>query len=328
MKEDQAKFLLIFRKRSLNIDQIKAKTELDDIALIKMLNELMDNGIIIGLPSRSTGIMVYSLVSILPGLIEYPFMRGEKGKMQKEVAKLMDVLFDELSHLTQSNYDVIVEQFKGGNPMDRVVPVEKEIETNLEVVLPYEVITGIIERNEIISVNHCYCRNWKNNLQDQCKLESPKLSCFQFGRYAQFLIDHNFGKSISKEEATKILKEAEDDGLIHKAIHLKNPGQEEDAFCNCCNCCCQFFQLYKRGIFPFHTLTYYIARVDENRCIGCGTCAQKCPIEAIELKDTLSITNLDKCIGCGLCAHHCPEKARSLERTGLREVFIPPPQIV
>ena len=51
-------------------------------------------------------------------------------------------------------------------------------------------------------------------------------------------------------------------------------------------------------------------------------------IEAIELTNALSITNLDKCIGCGLCAHHCPEKARSLERTGLREVFIPPPQIV
>ena len=328
MKEDQAIFLQIFRKRSLNIDQIKAKTDLDDLALQKMLNELMDNGLIIGLPSRSTGIMVYSLVSILPGLIEYPFMRGEKGKMQMEVAKLMDTLFNELSHLTQSNYDVIVEQFKGGNPMDRVVPVENEIETNLEVVLPYEIIKDIIERNEIISINHCYCRNWKNNLQDQCKLETPKLSCFQFGRYAQFLIDHNFGKSISKGEAIKILKEAEDYGLIHKAIHMKNPGQEEDAFCNCCNCCCQFFQLYKRGIFPFRTLTYYIARVDEKKCIRCGTCAQKCPIEAIELKDTVSITNLDRCIGCGLCAHHCPKKARSLERTGLREVFIPPPQIV
>ena len=328
MTEDQAKFLLMFRKRSLNIDQIKKKTELDDISLMKMLNKLMDNGMIIGLPSRSTGIMVYTLVSILPGLIEYPFMRGEKSKKHKEIANLMDKIFDELSLLTQSNYNVIVEQFKGDNPMDRVVPVNKEVETHLDVVLPYEVVKGIIDRNEIISVNYCYCRNWKDNLQDQCKIESPKLSCFQFGRYAQFLIDHNFGKPISKREAITILKEAEDDGLVHKAIHLKNPGHEEDAFCNCCNCCCQFFQLYKRGIFPFHTITYYIAKLDESKCTGCGTCVQKCPIEAIELIDTLSVTNLDRCIGCGLCAHHCPEKARNLERTGLREVFIPPPQLV
>lgn len=328
ISEEQAKFLLIFRKRSLNIDQIKVKTEFDDKALNEMLDELMDNGIIIGVPSSSTGIMVYSLVSILPGLIEYPFMRGEKGEKQKKIAKLMDMLFDELSHLTQSNYDIALEQFKGGNPIDRVVPVEKEIETNLDVVLPYEVSKSIIERNDLISVNYCYCRNWKDNLQDTCKLESPKLSCFQFGKYATFLIDHNFAKSISKEEAIKILKEAEDLGLVHKAIHLKNPGQEEIAFCNCCNCCCQFFQLYKRGIIPFHTLTYYIANLDENKCIGCGICVEKCPIDAIELTTAISLTNLDRCIGCGLCAHHCPEKARNLERTGLREVFIPPPQIV
>ena len=328
VNEDQAKFLLIFRKRSLNIDQIKSKTDLDDLALNKMLNELMDNGIIIGIPSRSTGIMVYSLVSILPGLMEYPFMRGEKGKKQQEIAKLMDKIFDELSHLTQNNYNILVEQFKTGNPIDRVVPVEEEVEPYQDVVLPYEAIKRIIERNEIISVNHCYCRNWKENLHEQCKLESPELSCFQFGRYAQFLIEHNFGKPITKGEALKILRKAEDNGLLHKAFHGRNPGQEEDAVCNCCNCCCQLFQLYNRGVFPFHTLTYYIAKIDEKKCKGCGTCSQKCPIEAIELIDNLSITNLERCIGCGLCAYHCPEKARSLERTGLREVFIPPPQIV
>jgi len=31
----------------------------------------------------------------------------------------------------------------------------------------------------------------------------------------------------------------------------------------------------------------------------------------------------NKCIGCGVCAHHCPENAIHLERTGLRDVFIP-----
>jgi Pyruvate/2-oxoacid:ferredoxin oxidoreductase delta subunit len=327
MSEDQAKFLLIFKKRSLNIDEIKANTDLNDETLDKMLSDLMDNGLIIGIPSRRTGIMVYSLVSILPGLLEYPFMRGKKGEKQKKLAKLMDKLFDELRSLTQDNYDVIVEQFRGGTPMDRVVPVEKELEINQEIVLPYEDVKGIIARNDIISVNYCYCRNWKDNLNEPCKLESPDLSCFQFGRYANFLIEHNFGKAISKNDALKIVEEAEDHGLIHKAIHMKNPEQEEDAFCNCCNCCCQLFQLYKRGIYPFHTLTYYISITDEKKCIGCGTCVEKCPIEAIELKNAFSVTDLNRCFGCGLCAHHCPEKARNLKRTGLREVFIPPPQM-
>ncbi|MFX0177127.1 MAG: ATP-binding protein [Candidatus Hodarchaeota archaeon] len=324
--EEQANFLQIFRKRSLTFDQIKAKSYLDDNAINKMLNELIDNGIIMGIPS-STGIMIYYLVSILPGLLEFPFMKGEKGEKQKTLARLMDTLFDELSHLTQSNYDMVINQFRSANPMDRVVPVEIEIDVPQEIVMPYEEVKGIIERNDIISVNYCYCRNWKDNLNDPCKLETPLLNCFQFGKYAQSLIDHNFGKAISKEETIKILKESENAGLVHKAIHLKNPEQEEQAFCNCCSCCCQFFQLYQRGIFPFHTLTYYMANLEQDKCIGCGTCVEKCAVDAIELIDDLSVTSLDKCIGCGLCVHHCPENARNLERTGIREVFIAPPKL-
>ena len=327
ISEEQAKFLQIFRKRSLNINQIKAKTDLDDKALEKMLMELMDNGLIMGIPSRSTGTMVYYLVSILPGLMEYPFMKGEKGEKQKKLAKLMNKYFDELRQLTQSNYDLIVQQFRNANPIFRVVPVEKEVEIPQEVVLPYEDVKKIIEKHDIIGVNYCYCRNWKENLNEPCKIERSKQNCLQFGRYAKNNIDHNFSKAISKEEAIEILKEAEDSGFIHKAIHMQDPNLEELNLCNCCNCCCQFFQLYERGILAFHTLTSYIANVDETICRGCGICVEKCPIEAIKLRDSLSITNKDKCIGCGICAHHCPENARTLERTGLRKVFIPPPKV-
>ncbi|MFW9866439.1 MAG: ATP-binding protein [Candidatus Thorarchaeota archaeon] len=291
-----------------------------------MLNDLMDNGIIMGIQS-SSGIMVYYLVSILPGLIEYPFMRGEKGEKQKKLARLMNTLFNELSSLTQSNYDLMVKQLSSGNPMDRVIPVDMEIDIPREIVLPYEDVKGIIERNDLISINYCYCRNWKDNLGEPCKLDTPDLTCFQFGKYAQFLIDHNFGKLISKDEALKIIKESEDSGLIHKAIHLRNPGQEEQAFCNCCSCCCQFFQLYKRGIFPFHTLTYYLADLDSEKCTGCGICIEKCPIDVIKLIEDHSVTNLDRCIGCGLCVYHCSEKARTLKRTGLRDVYLQPPKI-
>jgi ferredoxin len=77
---------------------------------------------------------------------------------------------------------------------------------------------------------------------------------------------------------------------------------------------------------PILSLTSYIAKVIEDECIGCGTCVEKCPIEAIELIDTVAFVNKDKCIGCGVCAHHCPEKAIEFKRTGPRKVFILPPK--
>jgi Fe-S-cluster-containing hydrogenase component 2 len=46
-------------------------------------------------------------------------------------------------------------------------------------------------------------------------------------------------------------------------------------------------------------------------------------MEAISMDDVASIDE-DLCIGCGVCAHGCPAEAIMLERTGKREVFVPP----
>jgi pyruvate formate lyase activating enzyme len=60
-----------------------------------------------------------------------------------------------------------------------------------------------------------------------------------------------------------------------------------------------------------------------DRCTGCGTCAQVCPQEAIEVYSGKSHTNREVCIGCGRCADTCPNGARSLigKSVSAREVF-------
>ena len=70
----------------------------------------------------------------------------------------------------------------------------------------------------------------------------------------------------------------------------------------------------------------YLAKVENELCIGCGTCVEKCNAEAIELVDSLAVVNEERSIGCALCAKHCPEEAMSMERTGPRKVFAPPPK--
>ncbi len=47
----------------------------------------------------------------------------------------------------------------------------------------------------------------------------------------------------------------------------------------------------------------------ESNCIGCGMCARKCPISAIEMKDKKPIWVKDKCIMCLGCLHRCPKFA-------------------
>lgn len=47
----------------------------------------------------------------------------------------------------------------------------------------------------------------------------------------------------------------------------------------------------------------------ENSCIGCGLCARKCPVHAIELKEKSPVWVKDKCTMCLGCLHRCPKFA-------------------
>jgi len=49
-------------------------------------------------------------------------------------------------------------------------------------------------------------------------------------------------------------------------------------------------------------------------------------METISLIDDIAKINNEKCIGCGICAHHCSQEAIKLVYNK-REVFIPPLKI-
>ncbi len=329
MTEEHAKFITIFRKPSLNIDQIREKTTIDEDALQKILNELMDNGVIVGTKSRSTGIAVYRLLGPFPGMFEYTNLRGETDEKHKKMAKLFEQIFVEMRKGTQSNYESVVKQFANFPPVVRIVPVEEEIEdVPIDKVMPLEEVSKIVDRYEDIAVAHCYCRHSRDLLDEPCKVTDERKNCFLLGKSAQFAIEHKFANSISKEKAKKIISKASDEGLVHKAFHVHlNTELEEEAICNCCACCCGIFQLYSRGVMPYHCFTNYLANVLDDNCVGCGTCVELCPMNTIELVDSTARVNESKCIGCGVCVHHCPENAIELLRIENREVFVPPPRI-
>lgn len=54
-----------------------------------------------------------------------------------------------------------------------------------------------------------------------------------------------------------------------------------------------------------------VATVDTDKCIGCGTCEEVCPIGAISVAQVAK-TDPKRCQGCGLCVTACPAGAISM----------------
>lgn len=55
------------------------------------------------------------------------------------------------------------------------------------------------------------------------------------------------------------------------------------------------------------------AVVDAEKCTGCESCLDSCPLEAIEMKDDIAVIDADTCGDCGACVDACPVEAISME---------------
>lgn len=63
-------------------------------------------------------------------------------------------------------------------------------------------------------------------------------------------------------------------------------------------------------------------RVDKDACIGCGLCADHCPMDTIEIKNKKAKIYPKNCIRCFCCQEFCPRAAISSERSPLAKLLI------
>ncbi|MBY8992619.1 MAG: 4Fe-4S binding protein [Candidatus Lokiarchaeota archaeon] len=199
----------------------------------------------------------------------------------------------------------------------RTIPVGITIDHEVQIA-SFDDVKKIIENVEgPLGLINCVCRQAKEEIGHTCKTTSRKETCMGFGPMAQMYNDMGWGREISREEAIEILRKNEEDGLVIQ------PGnaQKTDFICSCCSCCCEGLSNIKLLPNPADVIpTNHYAEIDSDLCIGCGTCVDRCPMEAITLDDDISSISRLRCIGCGNCISVCDSGALSLTKKEKQEV--------
>ncbi len=342
IEEDEVDFVASFMSQvSQTLEQLKKNTGLSEAEIIAKTDALAGRGVIFNQPN-SAGIMVYRLLPLINvGTFEYTFMgRLEENQRNREISLLFQKLFSELREGVKKNYDQLAPFFLQMPPVDRTVPVaenkpsgkrikimvNQSIEAPVERIMPTQEVEKIIAKFDDIAVGHCFCRHHKDLTGRPCKQTDEREACFTFGKSARYTSSQGFSRMISKEEALKILKNSEEEGLVHKAYHPNfNIQKDETSICNCCHCCCG--NSVDNSFIPITNATNFLAVIDQNLCVGCGTCVEKCHTHAISLNEDGKAERMEeRCIGCGICASFCPENAIALLE-GERLVRIDPAKI-
>jgi formate hydrogenlyase subunit 6/NADH:ubiquinone oxidoreductase subunit I len=129
------------------------------------------------------------------------------------------------------------------------------------------------------------------------------------------------GRYISLEEAKQIVKNNDEAGLVMQPFNSQKIG----GMCSCCGDCCGMLRSLKKQPIPAAAVkSNYFARMDEQECIGCETCLERCQMDAVEMVDEVATVDLDRCIGCGLCVTTCPSEAMQLVQKPKDQQYLPP----
>ena len=308
---EEAKLAL---KLKFNVDPLKkiyARIKKSGIAiesLEQQLDEMYQKGLI-NRGKRKEGdkeIKYYANAPLVIGMFEYQLKRLKK-----------EFLEDFQEYLEEAFWEK--EFNKTGIPQLRTIPIEQSLDYQ-QTISTYDDLRLMIENiGEPISVAECVCRKSNELLGKPCEKTKLQESCFQFRTSAKLYIEKGLARKIAKEEALKILEKAEEDGLVLQPGNSQRPGN----ICTCCGCCCEVLTNQKRLPEPaqFFATNYY-AKVDQDLCAGCGTCEDRCNMNAVHVEDIIAVVDIESCIGCGVCVPTCTTEAISLKKK--EEETIPP----
>lgn len=301
---EEARIALTLRPFPEPVSTISERMNADEKEMGEILYDMSRRGLILRY-KESEEIIYYFLAPWMIGIWEF-----QLNRLTPDNVKLYEKYFEE--GMVPLNKTKKVGGF-------RVIPVQREIQDNIEI-QPYEKVSEVIDSQTRFALADCICRKEARIMGEGC--DKLLEACLSFGPAADYYIENELGREITKEEAKEILLKAEDDGLVHFSSNHK---EGKMLICNCCGCCCKALANITKYDNPgLIAKSNYYARVNADTCDGCEACTDRCQVNAIEIDADIAIIHTANCIGCGLCVSTCPTTSISMvhkEPDALSHIF-------
>ena len=190
----------------------------------------------------------------------------------------------------------------------RVVPIEQSVKVDMEV-RPFESAADIVAQSKAWGVTDCICRKQQALIGQPC--DHPVDVCMVFSNRPGAFDGSPVVRALTQEGAMETLQRAADAGLVHS---VSNSRDGNHYICNCCTCSCAVLRgMAELGMANVVARSSFVNQVDEDLCIGCGTCVERCQFDALSVDGVAHVDSM-RCVGCGVCVISCPVDALSMVR--------------
>ncbi len=317
--EEEADFVAKMPNVLSPIERIEKITKYEKKRSLRLLETLTSKGLVFDL--MLDGKYHYMPSPMVVGVFEFTMMRTGDNFDTRKLARLF--------HTYLQADSLYAANFGQGEQVSiaRTIPHEESIrESTYTEILDYEKATALVRDCDKFAIGYCSCRREKL-LVEAKECATPLETCSQFGYAADFMIRHNLAKEVSKSEMLENIARSKEMGLVLNADNVK---KNIMFICHCCGCCCNLLLgINKHGYANTVVTSSFIAKTNDDLCIGCGKCAKACPISARRMvslgnpemkRKRKSITDASFCIGCGVCASQCKTGALELVKRGQRVI--------
>ena len=161
----------------------------------------------------------------------------------------------------------------------KTIEINKETDVETKV-LDVTTFNELIERFPFAEIRDCGCRS----IIKHC--DCPTHTCLRL-KWAvdtsKGILNNSKNQLATKEELQEVLDLSDKYSLIHMTLH--RPDKDHIyVLCNCCDCCCVGMHLFKERATPLLVGSKFVAKIDIDKCSGCGYCIHyRCRFSAIDL---------------------------------------------